>query len=50
LRQLARDLFTWGTPLAGQPGTVRVEMTIAALAELTEIRADTRQRAAMQPA
>ena len=34
LRQLAHDLFAWGTPLAEQSGTVHVETTIAALAEL----------------
>ncbi|MCW5853253.1 MAG: hypothetical protein KIT87_24505 [Anaerolineae bacterium] len=34
LRQLAHNLFAWGTPLTEQSGTLRVETTIAALAEL----------------
>lgn len=34
LRQLVHDLFTWGTPLAVQTGTLQIETTPAALAEL----------------
>jgi len=34
LRQLAHDLFAWGTPLAQQSGRLRVETTLTALAEL----------------
>ena len=34
LRQLVHDLFTWGTPLAAQTGTLQIETTPAALAEL----------------
>ena len=34
LRQLVRDLFTWGTPLTQQTSTLQIETTPAALAEL----------------
>jgi hypothetical protein len=34
LRQLVRDLFTWGTPLATQTSTLQIETTTTALAEL----------------
>lgn len=37
LRQLVRDLFAWGTPLAEQPGTLRIETTVATLAELVGV-------------
>lgn len=50
LGEVLRDLFTWGTPLAEQRGTLRIETTITALAELAQVEPDTRQPAAMQPA
>jgi hypothetical protein len=37
LRQLVRDLFAWGTPLAEQPGSLRIETTTTALAELAGV-------------
>jgi hypothetical protein len=50
LRQLAQNLFTWGTPLAEQSGTLRIETTITALAELAEVAPDTHRPAEVQPA
>lgn len=34
LRQLVHDLFSWGTPLSTRSGTLRIETTLGALAEL----------------
>jgi|GEM_PF-1611213 multidrug efflux pump subunit AcrA (membrane-fusion protein) len=48
LGQLVRHLFAWGTPLAEEAGTLRIETTIAALAELAQVEADTHQPAAVQ--
>lgn len=50
LRQLIHSLFTWGTPLAEQSGPVRIETTIAALAELATLAANARQPATPPPA
>lgn len=49
LRQLVHDLFAWGTPLADQPGIVRIETTLATLAELVGIGAETGQSVVAQP-
>ncbi|MFN8488156.1 MAG: hypothetical protein U0350_11225 [Caldilineaceae bacterium] len=37
LRQLVSDLFTWGTPLTEQTGTLHIETTPSALAELVAV-------------
>lgn len=37
LRDLVRDLYTWGTPLAKEAETVRIETTLATLAELAGV-------------
>ena len=37
LRQLVSALFTWGTPLAEQTGTLHIETTPSALAELVAV-------------
>ena len=50
LGELLRYLFSTGTPMAEQPGTLRIETTIAALAELAQVGVDTRQLATVQPA
>jgi hypothetical protein len=50
LHDLLRDLFTWGTPLAGQSGTLRIETTVTALTELAGITLDVHRSAEVQPA
>jgi len=50
LGELLRYLFSTGTPLAKQSGTLRIETTIAALAELAQVKADTYQPPILQPA
>ena len=39
LGYLVHDLFAWGTPLAEQSGTLQIETTLTALAELAHIEA-----------
>lgn len=50
LHQLVRDLFTWGTPLAEGSGTVQIETSITALAELAAVAANTVRPTAKHPA
>lgn len=45
LRQLIQELFTWGTPLAEGSGLVRIETTVAALAELAALATEAREPA-----